>query len=235
MSAAEKTISALIKSQLPDFIRADYSKFQRFLELYYQWLEQNNPTGISNTAGNTIYHAMQIGDYRDIDSTPTEFLKYFKDELLPYVPENSSLDIRKLLKSAREFYLKKGSDESVRWLFKVLFNENIEINYPKEQILKTSDGKWNKPRAFRITVGESNKNIDVNLLEKRLVTGNSSGATCFVESANRTVDVNSGREIIEIYISNIKRFFNNGEFITIDYIDQNGTQRTFSEKIIGTI
>lgn len=235
MSAAEKTVSALIASQLPDFIRADHPKFQRFLELYYQWLEQNNPNGISNTAGNTIYNAMQIGNYRDIDDTPSEFLKYFKDELLPYVPENASLDIRKLLKSAREFYNKKGSDESLRWLFKVLFNENIEINYPKEQIFKASDGKWIKPRAFRITVSETNKNVDVNLLEKRLVTGNNSGATCLVESANRSVDLTSGREIIEIYISNIKRFFENGEFITIDYEDENGTERTFSEKIIGTI
>lgn len=235
MAAAEKTVSALISSQLPDFVRSDHPKFKRFLELYYQWLEQNNPEGISNTAGNTIYHAMQIGDYRDIDDTPSEFLKYFKDELLPYVPENSTLDIRKLLKSAREFYNKKGSDESVRWLFKVLFNEDIEINYPKEQIFKASDGKWIKPRAFRITASETNKDVDVNFLEKRLVIGENSGATCLVESANRSVDLTSGREIIEIYISNIKRFFENGEFISIIYKDGNGTERVFREKIIGTL
>lgn len=235
MAATEKTVSAYVSSQLPDFIKADHPKFKRFLELYYQWLENNNTSGISNTAGNTIYHAMQIGNYRDIDETPSEFIKYFRDELLPYVPENSSLDIRKILKSAREFYSKKGSDESVRWLFKVLFNEEIEINYPKEQILIASDGKWKKPRAFRITVSETNKNVDVNLLEKRIVTGNNSGATCFVESVNRTVDINSGREIIEIYISNIKRFFENGEFISITYVDSNGVEKVFSEKIIGTI
>lgn len=235
MAAAEKTISSYIPSQLPDFIKAEHPKFKRFLELYYKWLEQNTPDGVSNTAGNTIYHAMQIGDYRDIDNTPNEFVKYFKDELLPYVPENASLDIRKLLKSAREFYSKKGSEESVKWLFKVLFNEDIEINYPKEQILIASHGKWKLPRAFRITVSETNKNIDVNLLEKRLVTGNTSGATCFVESANRTTDITSGREVIEIYISNIKRFFDNGEFITINYIDTDGNERVFSEKIIGTL
>lgn len=235
MAAAEKTVSALIASQLPDFVRSNHPKFQQFLKLYYEWLENNNASGVSNTAGNTIYHAMQIGNYRDIDETPDDFIKYFRDELLPYVPENSSLDIRKILKSAREFYSKKGSDESVRWLFKVLFNEDIELNYPKDQILIASDGKWNKPKAFRITVSETNKSIDVNLLEKRLVTGNTSGATCLVESSNRTVDGTSGREIIEIYISNIKRYFENGEYITINYVDANGVEKTFSEKIVGTL
>lgn len=235
MSSTEKTISALIQTQLPDFVKANHPQFQRFIESYYEWLEQNNSSGVSNTAGNTIYQASKIADYRDVDSTPDEFVRYFKQELLPYFPENTALDIRKILKSAREFYSQKGSEESVRWLFRALFNEQIEINYPKEQILKLSDGKWKLPRAFRITVGESNKNLDVNLLEKRLVVGSVSGATCVIESANRTIDPTNGIEIIEIYISNIKRLFENGEFINVNYIDENGIEKIFSEKIIGTI
>lgn len=235
MAVTEKTISGYVSSQLPDFVKADHPKFKRFLELYYQWLETNSPVGISNTAGNTIYHAMSIGDYRDIDETPDEFVTYFKQELLPYFPEKSELDLKKILKSAREFYLKKGSLESLKWLFRALFNEDIEVSFPKEQILRASSGKWKQPRAFRITVTEENKNIDVSLLKKRIVTGVDSGATCVIESANRTIDVNNGKEIIEIYVSNIKRFFNNGEFITIEYVDSNGVEKTFQEKIIGTI
>jgi hypothetical protein len=235
MAAAEKTISALVQTQLPDFVKANHPQFKRFIELYYQWLEQNAPAGISNTAGNTIYHAMQIGDYRDIDETPDEFVRYFKDELLPYFPENPSLDIKKILKSAREYYSKKGSEESLKWLFKALYDTDLEINYPKEQILIASDGKWKKPRAFRITVGESNKNVDVNLLEKKLVVGSVSGATCIIESANRTIDETNGREIIEIYISNITKYFNNGEDIIVNYVDVNGIDRVFRERIIGTL
>ena len=235
MAVTEKTISGLIPSQLPDFINADHPQFKRFIELYYTWLESNNPEGVSNTAGNTVYQAMNIGDYRDVDQTPDEFITYFKQELIPYFPENTALDLRKILKSAREFYSKKGSEESLKWLFKVLFNENIEVNYPKQQILKTSDGKWKKPKAFRITVGETNKNVDVNLLKKKLAVGSVSGATCVIESANRTLDTDTGKEIIEIYISNIKRYFNNGENIVINYTDADGVARVFSEKIIGTI
>ena len=235
MAASEKTISSLIKTQLPDFVRADHPKFKRFLELYYQWLETNDPAGVSPEGGNTVYQAMNISDYRDIDQTPDDFIRFFKQELLPYFPENTALDIRKILKSAREFYSKKGSIESVKWLFRALFNEEIEINFPKEQILIASHGKWKKPKAFRITVGETNKFVNVKLLEKRLVTGSISGATCVVESANRTIDPDTAKEIIEIYISNIKRYFNNGEYVNINYTDENGIDRVFSEKIIGTI
>ncbi len=235
MASTEKTISALVGSQLPDFIRADHPKFKRFAELYYQWLEQNNPSGISNTAGNTVYHAMEIENYRDVDQTPAEFIRYFKQELLPYFPENTQLSTEKLLKAAREFYSKKGSDESIRWLFKVLFNEDIEISYPKDEILIASDGKWAKPKAFQLTLNDANKGVDVNLLEKRRIVGVDSGASCVVESANRTIDKTNGKEIVEIYVSNVKQYFNNGENIRIDYVDQFGVDRVFIEKVIGTI
>jgi len=235
MSAAEKTISALIQSELPDFVNAEHPQFKRFLELYYQWMEQNSANGISNTAGNTVYHAMKIEDYRDIDQTPPEFVRYFKEEIIPFFPEGTALSTEKILKSAREFYSKKGSDESLRWLFKALFNEDIEINYPKEQIFIASDGKWIQPKAFRITITEDNKNVDPNLLERRQVVGVDSGATCVIERAARTVDVTNGKEVLEIYVTNVKRYFNNGEYIEINYIDQYGSAQIFRERIIGTL
>jgi hypothetical protein len=235
MAVSEKTVSALVQTQLPDFVRADHPKFQRFVELYYQWLESNNPDGISNTAGNTIYHAMNIDSYRDIDNTPSEFIRYFKQEILPHFPERTALSTEKILKSAREFYSKKGSDESLRWLFKALFNEDIEILYPKEEILIASDGKWLKPKAFQITSSDTNKSVNVQLLKKRIVTGVDSGATCVVESADRTIDKTNGKEIIEIYVSNVKRYYNNGEKISIKYLDEQGEEREFLERIVGTI
>lgn len=235
MAASEKTISSLVKSQLPDFIRSEHPKFQQFLELYYNWLEQNSANGISNVAGNTVYQAMQLENYRDIDQTPDEFLRYFKQEILPYFPENTSLSTEKILKAAREFYSKKGSDDATRWLFKVLFDEDIEISYPKEQILIASDGKWAKPKAFRITITDENKGVNPQLFKKRLVTGLDSGATCVIESADRNVDPTNGKEILEIYISNIRKYFNNGELIEIKYVDENGVNKTFRDRIIGTI
>ena len=228
MATAEKTVSALINRQLPDFIRADHPKFKQFLEAYYRWLEDE-------TKGNTVYHIMRSGEYRDIDNTLDPFIRLFKQELLPYFPERSELDLVKILKGARNFYVKKGSEESVKWLFRVLFNQDIEIYYPKEQILIASDGKWKLPQAFQLTLSANNQSIDPNLLEKHKATGSISKATCTIESANKTIDRTFGNEILEMYVSNVDKSFVNGENLEIPYVDENGVEQLFTEKIIGAI
>jgi len=228
MAAAEKTVSALINRQLPDFVRAGSPQYQRFLELYYEWLEDE-------AAGNTVYHILESGKYRDIDNTIDPFIRLFKKELLPYFPETSTLDLVKILKGAREFYVKKGSVESVQWLFRTLFGEDIEVYYPKEQILIASDGKWKLPQAFNLTLSAENDSIDVNLLEKHKAEGSISKATCIIESANKTIDATFGNEILELYVSNVDKDFTNGENLVIQYVDENGDVQTFSERIIGSI
>ena len=228
MATAEKTVSALVSRQLPDFIRADHPKFKRFLELYYAWLEDESK-------GNTVYHIMRSGEYRDIDSTLDPFIRLFKQELLPYFPENSELDTVRILKGAREFYVKKGSVASVKWLFRVLYGIDVEVYYPKQQILIASDGKWKLPQAFQLTLSANNESINPNLLEKHTATGSISKATCVIESANKTIDRTRGTEILEMYVSNVFREFTNGENLEIPYVDEFGVEQLFSEKIIGSI
>lgn len=228
MAALEKTVSALVNRQLPDFVRADHPQFKKFVELYYKWLEDESK-------GNTVYHIMRSGEYRDIDNTLDPFIRLFKQELLPYFPERSELDLVKILKGAREFYVKKGSEESVKWLFRVLFGQDVEIYYPKQQILIASDGKWKLPQAFQLTLTNGNDTIDVNLLERHKATGSISKATCIIESANKTIDKTFGTEVLELYVSNVNKEFVNGEQLEIPYVDNNGVEQLFSEKIIGSI
>lgn len=228
MAALEKTVSALVNRQLPDFVRADHPQFKKFLELYYAWLEDESK-------GNTVYHIMNSDKYRDIDETLDPFIRLFKQEILPYFPEDSTLDLVKILKGAREFYVKKGSEESVKWLFRVLYGEDVAVYYPKQQILIASDGKWKLPQAFQLTLSNGNAAINVNLLEKHKATGSISKATCIIESANKTIDRTFGNEILEMYVSNVNREFTNGENLEIPYVDENGVDQLFVEKIIGSI
>lgn len=228
MSTTEKTISSLISRQLPDFVRSDHQTFQRFIEIYYEWLE-------NSSEGNTVYHIMNSEKYRDIDETIDPFIAIFKEEFLPYFPEKTSLDITKILKQAREFYLQKGSEDSVKWLFRVLFDQEVELFYPKKQILKTSDGKWKLPLAFRIQLTTETEDLDPNLLEKLKGEGSESTATCIIESANKTIDKNFGTEILEIYVSNVFKDFVNGEFLVVRGVEGYTEENPFKAKIIGSI
>ena len=79
-----KNIASHIKSQLPDYISSDeeYSKFVKFLELYYNWLSQSS--GVSGVSDN-------ITEYADIDKTLDIFTNLFKNELASVFPNVTKL------------------------------------------------------------------------------------------------------------------------------------------------
>jgi len=80
------------------------------------------------------------------------------------------------------------------------------------------------------------KNFNFELLEKRRGIGEVSRSTCVIETANRTVDKDTGREIVELYVSNVKRPFQTNENLLIEYVDPNtNNTSTFSSEIISLI
>lgn len=232
--SSNNSIVSFIDSQLPAFVRDDNPSFGAFVKAYYEWLE--TPISQDANGNGTLYHTKKLPDYADIDKTTDEFLEYFKTDFLPYFPKEIALDERKLIKQAREFYAKNGSIESIQFLFRVLYDKEVDILYPKEQILRASDGKWNLPQALRLVVSAANENFNIELLEKKRGIGSKSRAKCIIESADRVVDRNLNRDIFEVYVSNVNRLFKNGENLRVVYgEDALGNPLTFSAKIIGSL
>jgi hypothetical protein len=225
MSSQER-LSTLVKWQLPEFIRQDHPIFVEFLQKYYEFLE---------TPNQPVYELKRFSDNYDVDAARESFLQYFKNKIIPSFPDSTELSTERIIKAARDFYAKKGTPESFEFLFKVLYNTDLQVFFPKLQILKASDGKWVLPQAFRLSLSSANLSLNLNLIEKRKGYGSISRASCIVESAFRTIDKTTGNEIIEIYVSNVNRLFQNGEFLEIEYVDGNGVTQTFSEKIIGAL
>jgi len=127
MAITKPKISSLVANQLPEFIREDYSTFVAFLEAYYEYLE---------TTKKDVY---QI---RDVDNTLDDFIKYFKNELASQFIDPNYGDQRFILSRIKDHYLAKGSEASYKFLFKILFNKNVTVDYPGKQVLRASDGKW---------------------------------------------------------------------------------------------
>lgn len=129
-------VSSIVASQLPEFVRDEYQTFVDFLKAYYEFLEttQQDPVTL-----------------RDLDTTLDSFITYFKDELAQKLPY-STVDERFLLTRIKDMYLAKGSEASFRLLFRILFNKEIEIDYPSTQMLRASDGKWNQDVAVFVKV-----------------------------------------------------------------------------------
>ncbi len=229
MTAITNTVSTFIDSQLPEFIRENDPNFGAFLKAYYQWMETSNDSAI-------ITQTKSLLSYKDIDSTTDQFIQYYINDFLPNFPNQTLLDKRKLIKTARNFYQKKGSIESIQFLFRVLYGKEAEIYFPKDYILKPSDGKWTLPQSLRVVLDQSHLNFDVNLLVGRLGVGSRSNASCIVESASKTVDQGLGIELVEIYISNLNQSFSDLENLNITYgYDSNNNPLIFSQKIISSL
>lgn len=213
--------SLLIPSQLPAFIREDpnYSNFVLFLQSYYEWMEQN---------GNAIDGSKNLQKYNDLDSTPDEFIEYFYKEFLSYFPKDILANKKTVAKIAKELYQTKGTPSSYKFLFKVLYNTDVDFFFTKDAVLKASGGNWYIPRSLNLST--SNQNF---LKTKGLrVFGETTKSIATIENA-----VYDGSKTI-VYISNIVRSFQSGENVLI--LDDKDNPVSFdgvllNAKIIGQV
>ncbi len=227
-SPITNTVSTFVDSQLPQFVREDNPNFGAFLKAYYQWMETSNNSAV-------MAESKKLLSYKDIDRTSNAFIQYYINDFLPNFPNNVALDEAKLIKAARNFYQKKGSIESIQFLFRVLYGKEADIYFPKENILKLSDGKWVLPQALRIVLSAPYMTFDTNLLVGRQGLGSSSNTACIIESATKTVDPSLGIAIIELYVSNITGSFTGLENLNVSYVDTSNTAQQFSQKIIAAL
>lgn len=141
------TIKDRLSSLLPEHIIESYPKMVDFLSAYLEWIEKKeNPAGyIRNLRSNM-----------DIDTATDEFVDAYKKEVLPQIPEYAASDKRLYLKFINDIKQTKGSEESFRLLFRLLYNESIEIYYPKKDILRVSDGKWIKDEIYLYVTNTGN-------------------------------------------------------------------------------
>jgi hypothetical protein len=215
--------STIVGTQLPDFVRNDYPVFVTFLEKYYEWLEtqQNVSSGIKE---------LQLS--KDIDEADEYYLDKLKDDLLPYFPQEIVSDKRLFLKLVTQFYKSSGTQDSIKFLFRALFNENIDIYYPKDDILIASDGKWVLPLALRIDTND----LNIFNIKNTLIVGQTSKATAIVENVIQSVDRQLGITYIELYVSNVKRLFDTGETLVANYIDPiTNLNVTVNSRLIGSL
>ena len=197
--ALDAKLSTLVENQFPAFYKEEGPKFLAFIKAYYQYLE---------TTGKQQDIQRNLKSYKDIDDTLDEYIQYFRSELMPEIPDDALADKRLLAKRIKDLYTTKGTIDSYKLLFKILYDEDVEINFPADQMLKVSDGDFridrylvthHDPRAYTL-IGKTIKGTD-------------SQAEGLVEDVKRLVAKN--RDIDQILLSNVKGSFNHLEAIQL--------------------
>lgn len=204
-------ISTSILEQLPRYVLSDYRTFARFMEAYFEWLELDT---------SVVGQLDRFKDFRDIDNTLLDFVKFFESEYLFNIPKSlyseNGISVNKstLIKHIKQFNQTRGTEKSFKLLFRILFNEDVEFYYPKKDMLYVSDGKWAFDEILRCTTN----NDTFSFIGKR-VYGVISGASAAVENV---FNIQIDQELVsELYISNIIGTFVSNEQIrvTVDGID----------------
>lgn len=192
-----KKISSQIESQFPGFIREEGPQFVAFLKAYFEYMDQS---------GNAVNATRTIRDNKDIDRTVDSFVEYFRREFMVNIPSSVLADKRLLAKHIREFYRTRGSQESFRFLFRALFNQEIDLYYPGDDILRASDGRWKRETRLRIAAPFSK---NPRSFEGQIIQGVTSGATAYVQDIIGTTAL--GLEVYDITIENVVGSFVDGE------------------------
>jgi hypothetical protein len=216
-------ISNLVASQLPFFVRNDHENFVAFLEAYYEFLEQQN--GVSNLTKNLLTQS-------DVDLTDL-FVENFYNNFIPFIPKDTAVDKTLILKHIKDFYRSRGTEKSIRFLMRILFNEDVDFYYPQRDILKVSDGKWFQEKSIKITdlevdgIANNQLGIETKFISRR-ISGNTSNAYALVESTSSYYE---GTSLVrELKLSNQYRNFGFGERIISSFFE-NGIEKTLTANL----
>jgi len=106
-----KRVYPHISEQIPEFIRNNYEVFEKFLKVYYEYMEKQNDS--ETNLDSTVYKKMTNPndliqgqqEYRDPDKTLEAFLEYFKRDVLPISATPIGTDDRFLINKIRDLYL----------------------------------------------------------------------------------------------------------------------------------
>lgn len=197
----------------PSFFKDYAPKLIDFFGAWIDWL---------NLEGNAAYIIDHLSSERDIDNSIDAYKTHIKDKLMADYPASVSSDLKLLLKNIFYLYNSKASVKSYDFLFRCLFNSPATIFYPKEKILRASDGRWYIPKYISIG-GYDNLIIGKNY-SSYMITGVESNSTAYLNGnavyAFKTGSVNeNGIEIKDvkngIILASVIGHFKKNEHLTI--------------------
>ena len=100
-------------------------------------------TPVKNWIGPGPSHILNnIEQAMDIDSNSTAFLELMQKEIAAAIPRSITVNKRNLYKTIIDYYKVRGSSDSIEIFFRLLFNDQVEVQYPYDKTLVPSSGNW---------------------------------------------------------------------------------------------
>lgn len=207
--------TAIILNHLPGYIKTYYPNFVNLIMLYYQWLSTKTECANNDKFLNNL-EIFGKSEFLDL---------YLKDLGFGY---NHKFNVSKqlLITLLKEFYLNKGNIKSFDFIFKILFNTEVSIEYPRDKMFSLSGANYSDESFMFIRVDSNTINspelrqlkVDISTYESVILKGVISGATVQIESLDELTK--NGKFYLKVRIDNtFKTPFNTFETINIQSIN----------------
>ena len=126
-----------------------------------------------HVAGVSVQNISNLFLYSLVKSFEKQYLSEFPEAYL-----KDGVDKRTLIKNITSFYQSKGTDNSIKFLFKCLIDNDPtpEIEYPRDFTLKNSDSNWINVYALRVKIVSGDPEDLVGQLIEQNVVGDYASA-----------------------------------------------------------
>ena len=176
---------------------------------------------------------------KNIDTTLEDYLEFIRKEVAVNFPTSLTLnaDKRVALKNLRDFYRARGTENSFKLLFKLVYNEDVNLYFPETDMLRASVGSWNKRQIIRTTIPQydaiSGRSISLSDIVGKEIIGIQSGATAIVESAQELIY--SGLRFAELDLSRKIGTFYKDEIVKATYLSADNIEFNIEIKTLGLV
>jgi|LWDU01.1.fsa_nt_gi hypothetical protein len=126
-------ISSEVSTVLPQHISSSAPDLVTFLEKFLEFMETDNKS---------LFYLNSISDVRDIDEAEDIFLARLQNEIGQAVPRQFPVEPRLLYKHLTELYRSRGTIDSIKAFFRLFYDDEVEIYFPKDDLFAPSDGRW---------------------------------------------------------------------------------------------
>jgi len=145
-------------------------------------------------SGSTVQNISNLFLYALVKSFEKQYLADFPEAYL-----KEGVDKRTLIKHISSFYQSKGTDSSVKFLFKCLIDtdKEPEVSYPRDHTLKASESNWVKNYSLKVKVLSG----DVNTLIGKKITQTDGDYASAVVDNIRYAGKFDGEELYELILN----------------------------------
>lgn len=194
-----RNIAGIVESQFPAHFREAESELIPLIKAYYEWIDQHFGVLLHDIVKQSISCTSDM-----------EFHEYFHKVFLPNFPKDTVVDPRLLVKFAKEFYGKRGTEDAFKYLFATVYGEPVAITYPKYDLFRTSDASWHQYRYVAVEL----YGTEIPDLESKRILGAVTEANAVVF---QQIDafIASGKVYVKLALNTVFGSFQNGESVGV--------------------